>query len=694
MRPRRRKVFEQADGQRDRFREFQRRGRGWEVHQRRRSGFRVQQDSDRHYSDMEDSDAFEAPVQTYDGRAILQYSKPERYRKDTRWQSASDSGHRRRAASRGLHHRLSARPAVQRGRSPPREFFQQPQARFVGEKDGFHVRGQHHQPWQRDFMGHDNTGKEKPSFVSFYFTNVPADISYISLQRGFEVCGMMEDVYLAKKQNANGGVFGFVRYGNVKDVDKLLKAVNNVWFGDWRVVAKVASFDRFGNKKHGVGDGVHRQPIVLGHEGVKSQVGRGIHIEGNTFKGNESVVGAAAMGSGKESLEVAKGNISKEGNVELEKVSRQAQYVEDTKNKVFIPKYTSSASDMLWASKGMVASVLNGDAIPVLQRRIFDAGFVKLVIILLGADKVFLRSLDDVDVSTMLSEGTEFFNKLLSKPVRWNKDTVLRERGAWVRIYGVPLHAWNYDFFKLCVYDCGRLLRIDDITLDRDRFDYARVLVSTSSLDIIKTEARVVVDGALLKFKLIEEWGLAVGEDACLFDEEESLVDDRTDMPEDLDNGIGGVDVDELLNNLSNDWKKEEEEQHLAPSPVSAMEKDPSVSPTLVASPNPEVPFSASATSTQPAQVIESAGKDNRQCRKVLLDAKKVTKRASSCPPGRAASGPWSLEWVKSHKSVSMRAASKPKYRVAAKSSGVPRVTKKKGGGYLRHCALNLKRIA
>jgi hypothetical protein len=40
--------------------------------------------------------------------------------------------------------------------------------------------------------------------------------------------------------------------------------------------------------------------------------------------------------------------------------------------------------------------------------------------------------------------------------------------------YGVPLHAWNIEFFKLCVLDCGRLLRVDDMTLDRDRFDYAR----------------------------------------------------------------------------------------------------------------------------------------------------------------------------------------------------------------------------
>lgn len=29
---------------------------------------------------------------------------------------------------------------------------------------------------------------------------------------------------------------------------------------------------------------------------------------------------------------------------------------------------------------------------------------------------------------------------------------VVRERGAWVRIYGVPLQAWNLDFFQtLCL---------------------------------------------------------------------------------------------------------------------------------------------------------------------------------------------------------------------------------------------------
>lgn len=59
--------------------------------------------------------------------------------------------------------------------------------------------------------------------------------------------------------------------------------------------------------------------------------------------------------------------------------------------------------------------------------------------------------------------------------------------------------------FKLCVFDCGRLFRVDDFTLDKERFDYARVLLSTSLLEVINTGAKILVDGVLFDFKIIEE---------------------------------------------------------------------------------------------------------------------------------------------------------------------------------------------
>jgi len=74
---------------------------------------------------------------------------------------------------------------------------------------------------------------------------------------------MMEDVYLARKHNVNRGVFGFVGYSKVKDVNKLLKALNNVKFGDWKVVAKVSSFDRYGKAQTVVRVNGEGEKIIL-----------------------------------------------------------------------------------------------------------------------------------------------------------------------------------------------------------------------------------------------------------------------------------------------------------------------------------------------------------------------------------------------------------------------------------------------
>jgi hypothetical protein len=87
-------------------------------------------------------------------------------------------------------------------------------------------------------------GSELKRYVSFYFTNFPPLISYFNLRKGFEVCGILEDIYVANKRNIHGEVYGFVKFSNVKDVNKLLKALNVVCFGNYRVQARVGRFDR------------------------------------------------------------------------------------------------------------------------------------------------------------------------------------------------------------------------------------------------------------------------------------------------------------------------------------------------------------------------------------------------------------------------------------------------------------------
>jgi hypothetical protein len=111
-------------------------------------------------------------------------------------------------------------------------------------EDGDFVVHQGHGFHKREQAAGGDLGSTLKWYVSYYFTNFSAQLSIFYLRKGFEVCGILEDVYVARKRNRLGEPYGFVKFSNVRDVDKMTKALNAVWFGQFRVRASVAKFDR------------------------------------------------------------------------------------------------------------------------------------------------------------------------------------------------------------------------------------------------------------------------------------------------------------------------------------------------------------------------------------------------------------------------------------------------------------------
>ena len=198
--------------------------------------------------------------------------------------------------------------------------------------------------------------------------------------------------------------------------------------------------------------------------------------------------------------------------------------------KRLVKKYKSREEDLEWARRGLVGTVINGESIPLIQSRVEDGGFKDLDIIPIGADKV----------------------------VCWKKDALPFQRGAWLRVYGIPIHAWNEGFFKICVLDCGIYLRSNDCSLGREIFDYARFLISTSSLEVVNVTENFLVGGDLVEIKIIEEWGFNMGEDACLFEEDGST--EVTCMENDAiqDEEDANYHVDVLVDNIARNLEAEE----------------------------------------------------------------------------------------------------------------------------------------
>ncbi|MCI75150.1 sulfate transporter, partial [Trifolium medium] len=67
---------------------------------------------------------------------------------------------------------------------------------------------------------------------------------------------------------------------------------------------------------------------------------------------------------------------------------------------------------------------------------------------------------------------------------------------------------------------------------DKVRLDFARVLIATSDLAIINRVETVLVDGTLVEVKIVEDWGSALGEDTCLFEDENDSETSQFDQDE------------------------------------------------------------------------------------------------------------------------------------------------------------------
>jgi len=97
----------------------------------------------------------------------------------------------------------------------------------------------------------------------------------------------------------------------------------------------------------------------------------------------------------------------------------------------------------------------------------------------------------------------------------------------------------------------GRLLRIDDVTINKDRMDFARFLVATSELKELNVVVKFLIDGRVFPIHFIEKLKFGFTEDACLVEFEadnkfECSTPDCMQEEEPL--------VDALVQQLKDDW--------------------------------------------------------------------------------------------------------------------------------------------
>nr|GFB58070.1 nucleotide-binding alpha-beta plait domain-containing protein [Tanacetum cinerariifolium] len=81
-----------------------------------------------------------------------------------------------------------------------------------------------------------------------FVTNFPDESTAKELFRACSVYGHVVDSYIPNKRAKNGKRFGFVRFINVFNEERLANNLCTVWMGRHKLIANISRFQRYNNK--------------------------------------------------------------------------------------------------------------------------------------------------------------------------------------------------------------------------------------------------------------------------------------------------------------------------------------------------------------------------------------------------------------------------------------------------------------
>lgn len=123
----------------------------------------------------------------------------------------------------------------------------------------------------------------------------------------------------------------------------------------------------------------------------------------------------------------------------------------------------------------------------------------------LGGNLLLIQSLSEKPTKEALDEFDEWVAFWFEWTRPWNCLDVNLNRTVWTRWYGVPLHAWNTNFFSMVCAKVGLFLKMDSIDEQKLYVNAARVLLSATCLTKIDKVMQVNIDGISYSIRVVEE---------------------------------------------------------------------------------------------------------------------------------------------------------------------------------------------
>jgi hypothetical protein len=329
----------------------------------------------------------------------------------------------------------------------------------------------------RNFNKNDNK-----ILTTFFFTNFPERYGAKAVFNAFHNFGDIMEVVIPAKRDKGGRRFGFARFDQVEAPYKLENDLDNIIFGGEKISVNISRFQRSEGIARGRVDEEAKEGQKASEHKHRSRSRPKLPLlrdrSTSRFNGKASFAQVVKKSDG---LKVD-GNQSRVafefevGDKELERF-----------NKAFVG---------VTAEAGMSYNIQNA----------FHAqGYFGVKVTPLGSNLTLLEGQEDGEVEALLEDASEWMEQWFKEIRPWKPNDVDLERIIWLRIFGIPVHAWNDGFFSKVAEQWGTFMNTDVVTSKKQSMDVARILIRTSCHNVVDEYLDVKINGELFSLRVLED---------------------------------------------------------------------------------------------------------------------------------------------------------------------------------------------
>ncbi|GJZ87560.1 RNA-directed DNA polymerase, eukaryota [Tanacetum coccineum] len=303
--------------------------------------------------------------------------------------------------------------------------------------------------------------------TSIYITNFPETISAKELFNSCKIYGHVVDSFIPNKRAKNGKRFGFVRFINVFNVERLVSNLCTVWIDRHKLQANIARFKR--NNDNGA------------YAGGKANVG----FRDNNMRANNSGIEKVI----KQSIDHNAGL----GNSYVRAVKgeeKKGAANEKTQPTMVLDDDCLISRDL---SHFLMGRVKEFASLAHLKMTISNEGFTDVKIQYLGEFWVMLE-FTSKETMKMFQDNVSigsWFSVIRAASL----DFQLMKRIAWVEVEGIPFKLWSSKTFNCIATKWGELLDVDDE--EETCYHSKRLCIHTKMVRSISEEFKIIHKGKL-----------------------------------------------------------------------------------------------------------------------------------------------------------------------------------------------------